>query len=131
MKFSKIFISSLLLVNFATAQTKRDYNQFVNPFIGTGGHGHTYPGPALPFGMIQPGPDTRLEGWDGCSGYHYTDNTIYGFSQTHLSGTGIPDYCDFLFMPTVGKPQFINTQYASPFQKKNEKASTGYYSTFL
>lgn len=131
MKFPKIIILLLLISQLVNAQTKRDYNQYVNPFIGTGGHGHTYPGPALPFGMIQPGPDTRLEGWDGCSGYHYTDNTIYGFSQTHLSGTGIPDYCDFLFMPTVGKPQFLNTQYASPFQKKNEKASTGYYSTFL
>lgn len=131
MKFYKLFFVLFSFVNFAFAQTKRDYTQYVNPFIGTGGHGHTYPGPALPFGMIQPGPDTRLEGWDGCSGYHYTDSLIYGFSQTHLSGTGIEDYCDFLFMPTTGKPQFINKQYASPFLKKNEKASPGYYSTFL
>ncbi|MBB2144952.1 glycoside hydrolase family 92 protein [Pedobacter sp. LMG 31464] len=131
MKLSKLFLTLLIVTNFASAQTKKDYNQYVNPFIGTGGHGHTYPGPALPFGMIQPGPDTRLDGWDGCSGYHYTDSVVYGFSQTHLSGVGIEDYCDFLFMPTVGKPQFINKQYASPFQKKNEKASPGYYSTFL
>jgi len=127
----KLILAVLLLTNCALAQTKKDYNAFVNPFIGTGGHGHTYPGPALPFGMIQPGPDTRLDGWDGCSGYHYTDSLLYGFSQTHLSGTGIEDYCDFLFMPTVGKPQFSNKQYASSFQKKNEKASPGYYSTFL
>ncbi|RZL14798.1 MAG: glycoside hydrolase family 92 protein, partial [Pedobacter sp.] len=112
-------------------QTKKDLTRFVNPFIGTGGHGHTYPGPALPFGMIQPGPDTRLEGWDGCSGYHYTDSVVYGFSQTHLSGTGIADYCDFLLMPTVGAVKFNNQDYASPFQKRNEKASPGYYSTFL
>lgn len=131
MKFYKSLFLFLFAIQFAVAQTKRDYNQYVNPFIGTGGHGHTYPGPALPFGMIQPGPDTRLDGWDGCSGYHYTDSLVYGFSQTHLSGTGIEDYCDFLLMPTVGKPQFINKQYASPFQKKNEKASPGYYSTFL
>lgn len=131
MKFAKLFILSLFIANFATAQSKRNYNQYVNPFIGTGGHGHTYPGPALPFGMIQPGPDTRLDGWDGCSGYHYSDTILYGFSQTHLSGTGIEDYCDFLFMPTTGKPEFSNKQYASPFQKKNEKASPGYYSTFL
>lgn len=131
MKFFKIISTLLLIANFSFAQTKKDYNAYVNPFIGTGGHGHTYPGPALPFGMIQPGPDTRLDGWDGCSGYHYTDNIIYGFSQTHLSGTGIEDYCDFLFMPTTGKPQFINKEYASHFQKKNEKASPGYYSTFL
>ena len=131
MKFFKIISILILVANFSFAQTKKDYTAYVNPFIGTGGHGHTYPGPALPFGMIQPGPDTRLDGWDGCSGYHYTDNIIYGFSQTHLSGTGIEDYCDFLFMPTTGKPQFINKEYASPFQKKNEKASPGYYTTFL
>jgi len=131
MKIFKITLSLILFTNLAFAQTKKNYAAYVNPFIGTGGHGHTYPGPALPFGMIQPGPDTRLEGWDGCSGYHYTDSLVYGFSQTHLSGTGIEDYCDFLFMPTVGKPQFLNKQYASPFQKKNEKASPGYYSTFL
>lgn len=131
MKLSKTILTLLLIVHFANAQTKRNYTTYVNPFIGTGGHGHTYPGPALPFGMIQPGPDTRLDGWDGCSGYHYTDNKIYGFSQTHLSGTGIEDYCDFLFMPTTGKPQFLNKEYASTFQKKNEKANPGYYSTFL
>ncbi|TDG35156.1 glycoside hydrolase family 92 protein [Pedobacter changchengzhani] len=131
MRINKIIITLLLFVNVSSAQSKKDYTAYVNPFIGTGGHGHTYPGPALPFGMIQPGPDTRLDGWDGCSGYHYTDSIIYGFSQTHLSGTGIEDYCDFLFMPTTGKPQFINKEYASPFQKKNEKASPGYYRTFL
>ncbi len=135
MKFSKLFLIFLFSSHFVNAQkTKdktKDFTQYVNPFIGTGGHGHTYPGPSLPFGMIQPGPDTRLEGWDGCSGYHYTDSLVYGFSQTHLSGTGIADYCDFLFMPTTGKPAFVNSVYASPFQKKNEKASPGYYSTFL
>ncbi|RZJ77948.1 MAG: glycoside hydrolase family 92 protein [Flavobacterium sp.] len=130
MKFLKISLLFFAVISSVCAQQK-DYTKFVNPFIGTGGHGHTYPGPALPFGMIQPGPDTRLDGWDGCSGYHYSDNVIYGFSQTHLSGTGIEDYCDFLFMPTTGKPQFINKEYASPFQKRNEKASPGYYTTFL
>jgi len=114
-----------------TANVTRDLTAYVNPFIGTGGHGHTYPGPSFPFGMIQPGPDTRLNGWDGCSGYHYTDTVVYGFSQTHLSGVGVEDYCDFLIMPTTGSPQFLNTQYASPFLKKNEKATPGYYRTFL
>lgn len=113
------------------AQAPKDYTKYVNPFIGTGGHGHTYPGPSLPFGMMQLGPDTRLTGWDGCSGYHYSDTVVYGFSHTHLSGTGIPDYGDILFMPTTGKPQFINTGYASGFQKKNEKAGAGYYATRL
>ncbi|MDB4927219.1 GH92 family glycosyl hydrolase [Mucilaginibacter sp.] len=126
----------LLLVTFgfvvsASAQKKKDYTQFVDPFIGTGGHGHTYPGAVLPFGMVQLSPDTRLDGWDGCSGYHYTDSVVYGFSHTHLSGTGIPDYCDILFMPTTGIPQFKNTDYSSPFTKKNETASPGYYKTRL
>ena len=67
---------------------------WVNPFIGTGGHGHTFPGATVPFGMVQLSPDTRMEGWDGCGGYHYSDSVIYGFSHTHLSGTGVPDYAD-------------------------------------
>lgn len=124
-------LAFLLLFSAALWGQQTDYSKYVNPFIGTGGHGHTYPGPAYPFGMIQPGPDTRLNGWDGCSGYHDTDSILYGFSQTHLSGVGIEDYCDFLLMPTTGAPRFENTQYASPFQKKNEQASPGYYRTFL
>ncbi|MFM9986818.1 MAG: glycoside hydrolase family 92 protein, partial [Flavobacteriales bacterium] len=76
---------------------------YINPFIGTGGHGHTYPGATVPFGMVQLSPDTRLEGWDGCGGYHYSDSIIYGFSHTHLQGTGISDYGDILFMPTNNK----------------------------
>ena len=63
--------------------------KYVDPFVGTGGHGHTFPGATTPFGMVQLSPDTRLEGWDGCSGYHFSDNYIYGFSPTHLSGTGV------------------------------------------
>lgn len=72
------------------------YIKYVDPFIGTGGHGHTFPGPTMPFGMVQLSPDTRLHGWDGCSGYHYSDKKIYGFSHTHLSGTGCSDYGDVL-----------------------------------
>ena len=72
----------------------------VNPFIGTGGHGHTFPGATVPFGMVQLSPDTRIDGsWDGCSGYHYSDSVIYGFSHTHLSGTGVSDYGDVMLMP--------------------------------
>lgn len=110
---------------------KQDYLPLVNPFIGTGGHGHTYPGAVVPFGMVQLSPDTRTEGWDACSGYYNTDTTVYGFSHTHLSGTGIPDYCDVLFMPTVGEPQFNREEYKSGFKKKNESASPGYYHTVL
>ena len=115
-----------------------DAYEKVNPFIGTGGHGHTYPGATLPFGMVQLSPDTRLEGWDGCSGYHFTDSIIYGFSHTHLSGTGVGDYGDVLLMPTQGEVQFDNgyksgaaNGYASWFDKKTEKASPGYYEVKL
>ncbi|HEX5624423.1 MAG TPA: GH92 family glycosyl hydrolase, partial [Saprospiraceae bacterium] len=108
----------------------------VNPFIGTGGHGHTFPGAVFPFGMMQLSPDTRLEGWDGCSGYHDTDSVIYGFSHTHLSGTGIPDYCDVLFMPGTGAVHFNNGSkgepgYASAFKKSSETASPGFYQVEL
>jgi predicted alpha-1,2-mannosidase len=121
----------LLFALSASAQRKKDYTSLVNPFIGTGGHGHTYPGAVVPFGMVQLSPDTRLTGWDGCSGYYYTDTVVYGFSHTHLSGTGIADYCDVLFMPTTGEAKFKNTEYLSGFKKKNEVASPGYYKTHL
>src|SRR3569833_1043508 len=126
------FLSAILFVLPSSAQKKKnDYAALVFPFIGTGGHGHTYPGAVVPFGMVQLSPDTRLTGWDGCSGYYYNDTTVYGFSHTHLSGTGIADYCDVLFMPTTGEPKFKNTDYMSGFQKKNEVALPGYYKTHL
>jgi predicted alpha-1,2-mannosidase len=119
------------------SENKSSYES-VNPFIGTGGHGHTYPGATMPFGMVQLSPDTRLEGWDGCSGYHYSDSVIYGFSLTHLSGTGVGDYGDVLLMPTQGKVQFDNgyktgteNGYSSWFKKETEKASPGYYEVKL
>ncbi|MEZ5423472.1 MAG: hypothetical protein R2682_10325 [Pyrinomonadaceae bacterium] len=93
-----------------TAAQGPDYTRWVNPFIGTGGHGHTFPGATVPFGMVQLSPDTRIDNWDGSSGYHYSDNVIYGFSHTHLSGTGIPDGCDILLMPTVGELNLIDSQ---------------------
>ncbi len=109
---------------------------YVNPFIGTGGHGHTYPGAVVPFGMVQLSPDTRLDGWDGCSGYHYSDSVIYGFSHTHLSGTGCSDFGDILFMPTVGDVHFNNGSdgkkgYRSSFKKANETAKASYYKVKL
>lgn len=104
---------------------------YVDPFIGTGGHGHTYPGATVPFGMVQLSPQTRLEGWDGCSGYHFTDSVMYGFAHTALNGTGVGDYGDILVMPVVGDPVFKNTEYSSPFSKANEKAEAGYYSVKL
>ena len=130
-RYNLIIVFITVFAFSSSAQRKKDYTQFVDPFIGTGGHGHTYPGAVAPFGMVQLSPDTRLDGWDGSSGYHATDSVVYGFSHTHLSGTGIPDYCDILFMPTTGVPQFKNTDYSSHFKKKNEEASPGYYKTTL
>lgn len=114
-----------------TAIAQVNYAKLVNPFVGTGGHGHTYPGATLPHGMVQLSPDTRLEGWDGCGGYHYDDQYIYGFTHTHLSGTGIPDYCDILLMPMAGKPSADNKVYGSSFSHQNEQAWAGYYSVLL
>ena len=93
----------------------------VHVFNGTGEHGHTYPGATTPFGLVQLSPDTRTEGWDGCSGYHYTDSAILGFSHTHLSGTGCADLGDFLFTPGLDKVVPL------PFSHKDETASPGYY----
>ncbi|MFK7755819.1 MAG: GH92 family glycosyl hydrolase [Flavobacteriales bacterium] len=107
---------------------------FVNPFIGTGGHGHTYPGATMPFGMVQLSPDTRLTGWDGCGGYHYTDSLIYGFSHTHLQGTGISDYGDILLAPTnsgIHTGKNWGERYRSAFKKDSEIAHPGYYSVYL
>lgn len=110
----------------------QNLHKHVNPFIGTDGHGHTYPGATVPFGMVQLSPDTRIDGsWDGCSGYHYSDKTIYGFSHTHLNGTGCSDYGDIMLMPTMGEPSFDNKMYSSTFSHQNEKATAGFYSVKL
>ena len=133
--FCKIKFSFLvILISAITSNSllaQRNYTALVNPFIGTGGHGHTYPGASMPFGMMQLSPDTREANWDGSSGYHYSDSTISGFSHTHLSGTGIPDYCDVLLMPFTGPVQWNKESYGSGFSHKKEKASPGYYSVFL
>lgn len=109
-------------------------SEWVNPFIGTGGTGHTFPAACYPFGMVQVGPDTRVDGsWEGCSGYHYDDKTIYGFSHTHLSGTGCSDYGDVMLMPYMGTvPQQLEKAfYKSTFSHTNEKAEPGFYSVKL
>lgn len=130
-------ISFLTLVLFVACQpTEKRFIDYVNPFIGTGGHGHTYPGAASPFGMVQLSPDSRLEGWDGCGGYHYSDSVIYGFSHTHLSGTGISDYADVLLMPTTGELLLTNGAdgsqgYNSSFSHDKEIAQAGFYQVHL
>ncbi len=117
------------------AEKDKPLTSYVNTFIGTGGHGHTYPGATMPFGMMQLSPDTRLDGWDGCSGYHYSDSYIYGFSHTHLSGTGVSDYGDILLMPTDSL-SFNNGAngkkgYRAHFSHETEVASPGYYKVHL
>jgi predicted alpha-1,2-mannosidase len=124
MRVARVLLLLLLLPLDVCAQ--RDLTRYVDPFIGTGGHGHTFPGAIVPFGMVQLSPDTRLTGWDGCSGYHYSDSAIYGFSHTHLSGTGISDYGDILLLPTLDEHA-----HAARFQHQNETASPGYYSVKL
>jgi predicted alpha-1,2-mannosidase len=103
---------------------------YVNPFIGTGGHGHTYPGATLPFGAVQLSPDNGTQGWDWCSGYNYIDSVIAGFSHTHLSGTGIGDLCDISLMPAI-RPKADTVSYASRFSHRNEMAKPGYYAVQL
>lgn len=127
----------MLASTLAAFSQTRDLTRWVNPFIGTGGHGHTFPGATVPFGMVQLSPDTRIDNWDGSSGYHYSDAVIYGFSHTHLSGTGIPDGCDILFMPLLetefeakAGDRTVNG-YASKFTHAAEKAEPGYYSVIL
>ncbi|MEO7716124.1 MAG: GH92 family glycosyl hydrolase [Capsulimonas sp.] len=109
--------------------------QSADPMVGTDGHGHTYPGATVPFGMVQLSPDTRTESWDGCSGYHYSDSTIQGFSHTHLTGTGCGDLGDIMLMPTVGGVHFSigepGNGYISRFSHANEKATPGDYKVFL
>lgn len=108
----------------------------VNPLIGTGGHGHTFPGVCAPFGMMQLSPDTRYDGWDGCGGYHYSDSIIYGFSHTHLSGTGVPDYGDLLVVPQSGEAKWKGkfedpNGYGARFSHENEAARLGFYEVLL
>ena len=114
----------------------QDYTQYVDPFIGTDYHGHTYPGATVPFGMVQLSPDNGRSGWDWSSGYHYSDSLIVGFSHTHLSGTGIGDLCDIQFMPAtfpnnISDEEIIKQKFISKFDHKNEKASVGYYCVLL
>ena len=130
-----VFFLMLCACNNQLEYKENSLIKYVDPFIGTGGHGHTFPGASMPFGMMQLSPDTRLDGWDGCSGYHYSDDEIYGFSHTHLSGTGVSDYGDILLMPT--NQAILNNGangekgYKSKFSHKNEVAQPGYYKVHL
>ena len=127
MKHLLIFIAIILLTSCikTTKEKVEDYTQYVNPFIGTDGTGHTFPGACLPFGFVQASPDNTDKGWDYPSGYHYKDSVILGFSQTHLSGTGISDLGDVLLQPFIGEKV---ENFGTTYFKETEKASPGYYS---
>ncbi len=144
-KLINILVGSVMLLSGCTSKAQKDAGiqiqdnaKYVNTLIGTGGHGHTFPGATTPYGMVQLSPDTRTLGWDACGGYHYTDSSIIGFSHTHLSGTGISDLGDFLFMPFTGIPKVIpgtpenpDEGYRSRFSHDSEKSEPGYYSVKL
>jgi len=123
MKFNykNLFLFALLFSSYLFCSAQSAF-ELVNPFIGTGGHGHTYPGATLPHGAVQLSPDTRKGNWDACAGYHYSDNTLLGFSHTHLSGTGCADLGDVLIRPCAEIPTFSHA---------NELAQPGYYSVTL
>ncbi|WP_129713730.1 GH92 family glycosyl hydrolase [Pedobacter sp. SYP-B3415] len=128
--------------HFAQAQkssaTNSRLTRFVDPFIGTGFHGHVFMGANVPFGAVQVGPANLSQGWDWCSGYHYSDSTIIGFAQTHLSGTGIGDLGDISIMPVTGDVKMVKGEagkpssgYYSSFSHEQETAKAGYYSVQL
>lgn len=131
----RLFAACTLVHSCPVAKAQPEpLHRLVNPFIGTGGHGHTFPGACVPNGLVQLSPDTRPDGhndWDGCSGYHYSDSLIYGFSHTHLSGTGVADLCDVLVMPMSGTWSLDPEAYRSPFRKETEQAHVGYYRVML
>jgi len=137
-KFTLYFSSVFLLSYTANAQNKADLSSFVDPYIGSGGHGHVFVGASVPFGAVQLGPENFYKGWDWCSGYNYRDSVLIGFPHTHLSGTGIGDLADLLIMPYTGAiktDKGIETEpgsgYASRYSHKNEKVRPGYYSVKL
>ena len=135
----KILAVFLLLNQLALAQSPAvKLTSYVDPFIGTAAHGHVFMGANVPFGAVQLGPSNSSSGWDWCSGYHYSDNTIVGFAHTHLSGTGIGDLGDILIMPVTGTVTVKRgtkanpeTGYLSTFSHANETAKAGYYSVLL
>lgn len=131
-------LCSLVVISHPAVAQPQGLAPFVDPFIGTGAHGHTFPGATTPFGSVQLSPDTRYEGWDACGGYHYSDTSILGFSHLHLSGTGIADYGDILVTPTLKRLDFTplddgrpSYRHRSRFSHDNEAASPGYYGVLL
>ncbi|QCX54169.1 GH92 family glycosyl hydrolase [Elizabethkingia sp. JS20170427COW] len=128
-KISALFLTgSLFFTHFASAQ---NYSQYIDPLIGTGGHGHTFPGASMPFGMVQLSPDNGRGDWDWVSGYHYTSDYIAGFSHMHLTGTGIGDWLDIAVMPLLAPVYSQKVDTRVFYSHKNEKASAGLYQVTL
>ncbi|MBP7939186.1 MAG: glycoside hydrolase family 92 protein, partial [Parabacteroides sp.] len=128
---SIIAFSFLIFFGCQTKQVVKEQEnkiQYVDPFIGTGFHGHTFPGATRPFAMVQLSPDTHIMGWDASSGYHYDDRQIYAFSHTHLSGTGIGDLGDVALLPFSGGDSI---KPVATFTKETEQASPGLYKVRL
>jgi len=137
-RFIIIYIILLISGTLQAQQRKKAYTGFVDPYIGSGGHGHVFVGASVPFGAVQLGPENFYKGWDWCSGYHYGDSVLIGFSHTHLSGTGIGDLSDVLIMPYTGPVKTDKgtetspaSGYASHFSHKNEVVRPGYYAVKL
>lgn len=126
----RLYFTGLLLLSLLRINAQQ-LTKFVDPFLGTGGHGHVYPGATIPFGMVQLSPDNGDEGWDWCAGYHYSSKTIAGFSHTHLSGTGIGDACDISVLPLTDTVGSMATRIKIPFDHKNESAKPGYYQVMM
>jgi predicted alpha-1,2-mannosidase len=140
MKSVLLFIAAAMLtVASCTAPSHGDLTVFVDPFIGTAAHGHVFPGATTSFGMVQLSPDNGTSGWDWCSGYNYSDSLIAGFSHTHLSGTGIGDLCDILFLPSMSEFSISLPDSTASLAKLNrtlfsheaEQARPGYYAVAL
>lgn len=128
-----LFFLTVFFCSCTRKEKEPKITEYVNPFIGTSAHGHCFPGAAVPFGGIQLSPDNPRDGWDWCSGYHYSDSIISSFSHLHLSGTGIGDLQDVRFMPVITRPDtaqkaasYIRSTYAR-FSHDNEQAEPGYY----
>lgn len=141
--FKLLALTSCFLLAAGNGAAQRDYSksegllQYVDPYIGSGYHGHVFVGTSVPYGMVQLGPNNIHKGWDWCSGYHYSDSILIGFSHTHLSGTGCTDLGDILIMPLNeirtprGNQDDIRDGYASRYSHDNEIARPEYYSLLL
>ncbi len=127
----KCFYLYIVFAFFTIAAQAQKLIRYVDPAIGTGGHGHTYPGATVPFGMVQLSPDNGTEGWDWCSGYNYADSTIAGFSHMHLSGTGCGDWCDISVMPNVNQIPDTAAHFKVKFKHSTEEKWPGYYTVTL